>query len=695
MDLTFLAPTFLFGLAALSIPILIHLTYRQKATIVQFPSLMFLQRVPFRSMRRQKIRHWLLFLLRCFALILLATAFARPFIDREGVSAVLSSSAREVVILVDRSYSMDYGDRWEDARVAARDAVAGLDAGDRASVVFFSEGAQLAVRPTAETTVLRGAIDAANAGTGTTRYAPAVKLAEQLLLESDLPRREVFLISDLQKVGWDPQDDLRLPEGTDVQIVDLSGAEASNLSVAGIVLQREFAERDESVSVAARLTNQGETAFEDLEVILEINGESVQNRRASLGPNSAATVAFDPVVVDDRELRCTVRAGDDALPLDNAFHFVVTPGEAFPVLILENPGASDTDSLYLRRALQIGSRPSFRVDVMGVDDVGAADLEDRVLVILNDAPFPSGAAGRQLRQMLEDGIGLVVALGELSEADGWGDGPAAAVLPVFGEPVDRSSDLGGTLASFDANHPIFEVFKAPRSGDFTSANFYRYRPLTLTENDRTLAGFDDGAATLVERSVGTGRVLVWTTTFDRFWNNFALQPVFLPFAHQLAKHAAAYNDAEPWHTVGQAIDPSAFAAVGIPQGTDIAVVSGSGTESTYTIGEASGGLRLSEQGFFELSWSTDDGEQRATLAANLDRSESDLTSIDAEEFAAATSHRAGEPGALSSDTQVTAEDRESSQGFWWYLLVGAFLLLASETLLSNRLSPSRATQRGV
>ena len=93
MGLSFLAPLFFAGLAALAIPVLVHLTYRQKATIVPFPSLMFVQKVPFKSMRRQQIRHWLLFLLRCAALVLLVLAFSRPFFDRAGM-AVTSSRVK-------------------------------------------------------------------------------------------------------------------------------------------------------------------------------------------------------------------------------------------------------------------------------------------------------------------------------------------------------------------------------------------------------------------------------------------------------------------------------------------------------------------------------------------------------------------------------------------------------------------------
>ena len=71
MSLSFLAPAFLAGLALISIPILVHLTHREKKQPVLFPSLMFLRRVPFRTAKRQRIRHWVLFLMRVTAIALM------------------------------------------------------------------------------------------------------------------------------------------------------------------------------------------------------------------------------------------------------------------------------------------------------------------------------------------------------------------------------------------------------------------------------------------------------------------------------------------------------------------------------------------------------------------------------------------------------------------------------------------------
>src|SRR5215212_8798275 len=100
--MNFLAPAFFAGLAAIAIPVIIHLIHRERKVVVEFPSLMFLQRIPYRSVRRQKIRHLLLLLLRCIALALLIAAFARPFFARRH-AAITGSGARELVVLLDRS----------------------------------------------------------------------------------------------------------------------------------------------------------------------------------------------------------------------------------------------------------------------------------------------------------------------------------------------------------------------------------------------------------------------------------------------------------------------------------------------------------------------------------------------------------------------------------------------------------------
>ena len=206
------------------------------------------------------------------------------------------------------------------------------------------------------------------------------------------------------------------------------------------------------------------------------------------------------------------------------------------------------------------------MDVKKSSSLTRQDLNGRAVVFLNDAPEPNASAGRLLRNFVASGGGLVVVLGEASGAKGW-TGSAGELLPAtWGAPVDRSADWGGTLAYIDYSHPIFELFSAPRSGDFSPAKFFRYRPLVSNAEggpgsprvltDGVLARFDDGEVALAEKRIGDGKVLLWSSTLDTFWNDLALQPVFLPFVHQLVKYAAGYAEASPWHVVGEVLDLS-------------------------------------------------------------------------------------------------------------------------------------------
>jgi len=703
MGLSFLAPLFFAGLAALAIPVLIHLTYRQKATVVPFPSLMFVQKVPFKSMRRQKIRHWLLFLLRCAALVLLVLAFARPFFNQASIAATLSGASREVVILLDNSHSMSYGDRWERATREARRVIAGLTPSDRASLVVFSDAAQLAVRSTPEPSVLNGTLDVITPTRRGTRYAPAIGIAQQLLSETDQAAREVVLITDYQKSGWDAEQAAQLPEGTNLIGIDVAGEESSNLSVASLILQREPAEQGEQVTVSARLVNQGADPVDAFEAILEIEGERVDARAVSLEPNSAVTVSFRPQPLTDRALRGTIRAGSDSLPEDNTFYFMVNPGGTLPVLLLTNPNGQESDTFFFERALGVGTRPAFRVRNMPSSSLRAADLAGVAAVVLADAPYPSGAAGRDLRAWVEAGGGLFVVLGELTRPGGWQGADAGALVPAFGvEIVDRSADLGGALASYDRNHEIFEVFRTPRSGDFTAASFYRYWRLEPGETDIVAAGFDDGNPALVARTVGAGRVVVLPTTLDRFWNDLATQPVFVPFMHRITQHVAGYQEALAWQSVGGVLRLGNLESTELAAGTSVTVTSPSGGAASLVASDdplgaadpaaATDRMELAEPGFYELRWSDDGGDHLERLAANLDRGESDLSRIDPEELASALRWRGGASGDLELAGAVTAEDREARQSFWWYLLVLVFIVLLAESVLSNRLSPSSATR---
>jgi hypothetical protein len=695
--MAFLAPLFLAGLAALVVPILVHLTHKERKDVVVFPSLMFLTRIPYQAVRRQRIRNWLLFALRCLAVILLAIAFSRPFIARAVAAApVRGLGPKELAILLDRSYSMGYGDRWTRAVSAARSAITGLGSNDRASLIVFDGTAAAATEPTADRAILTTALDRVKPGAGVTRYEPAFKLAQRVLAESKLPRREVLLISDFQRVGWDGRDSPSLPAGTTINKVDLADAKTSNVAVTGVDFRRDYAEDRERVAITARLVNRSTEPKTGQSVTLELNGRAVETKQVNIAANAAATVDFAAAPLPSGTTRGVIRAADDALPRDNAFFFAISRGQALSVLVIDGREGGAPRSLYVERALAIGDQPNFRVTTKRLGSVTPSDLAGRSLVLLNDSDLPAGDLGRRLVEYVQNGGGLLVALGDRSAPR---DRPsyASELLPATADaPVDRSPDRGGTLGYIDRSHPIFELFSAPRSGDFSTPRFFRYRSITPSPGDEQLARFDDGHIALLERKVGRGRVLIFTSSFDGIWNDLPLQPVFLPVAHQLAKYAAAYADERPWSIVGQVANlPSIFRdSTGPAQAADRAeyvAVAPSG-ERTRLEGTARRSVELAEQGFYELQRAGSRAEPRL-VAVNVDLAESDLTPVEPQLLTGAMVARAGADSAASAVEASTPADLERRQGFWWYLLAAVLLLLVGETVLSNQLSRRIAVPR--
>lgn len=667
----FLTPLFLAGLAALAVPVLVHLTHRPRSATVPFPSLMFLQRIPYKSSRRRTLRHFLLFALRCAAMALLVFAFARPFFGTQGQAAASLGQARTRIILLDRSGSMTYGDRWPKGIAAARRAASELAPQDRASLVLFGAAPEKTGEPGLERERLLAALDAARVGFGVTRYAPALRMAGEMLEVSPLPGREVVLITDFQKTGWDGGDDVRLPAGTKLIPIDVSERGASNVAITGVDLNRDYEAGRERVVAAARLVNKGTRPVEDLAVTLEVDGRPVREQRASLAANAAVTVTFDAFPLPALEARAAVRTTADGLAHDDAFHFMLAPGGDVRVLVLEGSGAPERRSLYLRRALAIGHRPRFRVETKSA--AGAGDLAAARVIVLNDTPPP---AGRELRERVEKGAGLLVVLGENASAGAWRT-EAEALLPgPFGPAADRSSDWGGTLAFLDYAHPVFELFRGPRSGDFSSARFFRYR--SLDAKDGVLARFDDGTVALAEKKVGKGRVLVWTSTLDTLWSDLALQPVFLPFVHQLVRHAAGHVESRPWHTVGEALDLTAEAEL---RGRAAAVLAPMGEKQRLPAGQRA--LELTAPGYYEVR-PLEGGNWSRVAAVNFDASESDLASLDPEELAGAVTHEQGGGVTRRGEAALTTEEQESRQALWRWLLLAACLFLAAETVLAGR-----------
>ena len=670
MGLGFLVPAFLAGLAALAIPIVLHLRHRDKDRPYRFPSLMFLEQLPIRTAERRRITDWPLLLLRALAVALLVLAFTRPVFSHDAKTEQ-SKRVRAMILVLDRSMSMGHTDVWPAALDSARNVIASLGANDRLALVLFDDEAEVAQPFSTDRSAALAALAKAKPANRGTRYPAALRAARQLAAKPGEATPEVVIITDLQRSGVSGVPGLDLPKGLTVRTIAVGPKRRANASVASVDVHRTIEPLRTMLSVESRIVSREGTAARTAQATLTLNGRPSGTKSVMIPASGEARVLFTPVLLPAGQVRGSVSIDNDALAADDTFHFAFTAKDELRVLLVAPDDAVGEETLYFERALMVGHAPSIRIERVRPVGLDATRLDGASLVVLWDSPVPSGRANAALTDWVRRGGGLVIAAGRRAG----GRVSASTLLPasVTGE-ADRLADRGGSLGDVRFDHPLFSAFRSAPAA-LSAARFLRYPRLEPAVGADVLARFDDGQPAVVERREGSGHIVLVGMPLDAREGDFPVQSSYLPFLHRLALYASG-KDATPlarvtgqsWLVSGSLKDP----AVLTPDGSIL-------RPAKDTVGST---VALREAGVYALYEGRVQGEPTALVAANAPANESDLTSVDPRELLLGVRQSTAQADRTNEvPTQVEVEGR---QRFWRMLLIALAVLLLGETYMANR-----------
>lgn len=670
MGFGLLVPGFLAALAALSIPIVLHLRHRDKDRPQRFPSLMFLQQLPIRTAERRRITDWPLLLLRAIALALLVMAFTRPVFSRSA-SVERSKRVRAVIVLLDRSLSMGHRDVWPAAVDSARRVIASLGATDRVALVLFDDEAEIVLGFTTDHRSAVAAIGKVRPVSRGTRFAAALRAARQLAVRAGDATPEVVIITDLQRSGVSGVAGLDLPKDLPFRAIAIRPHSATNTSIASVGIHRMAAPLRTMLSADARIVSREAAAPRTLRATLTLNGRTTATHDVTVPATGDARVVFDPVLLPAGRVRGTVSIDTDALAADDTFHFAFTADDALKVLLVAPDDALGDETLYFERALGVGRSPTMGIERVRAGKLDARALDRASLVVLWDSPPPGGAAGDALTAWVRRGGGLVVAVGRRYGAHA----QATALLPAtITGTADRLTDLGGSLGDVRLDHPLFATFRSTPSA-LGAARFLRYPRMEASPSSDVIARFDDGLAAVIEQREGLGRVVLVAAPLDARSGDFPLQPAYLPFLQRLVLYTSGRDATTLAMSTGQSwLLPGAT--------TEPAVVTPSGTIVRPRRDSAGATVALREAGVYALYDGRVQGEPAALVAANAPSAESDLTPVEARELLLGVRQSASVEE--TSRDVPTPSEVEGRQRLWRTLLVLVALLLLTETFVANR-----------
>ena len=408
----FLQTAFLSGLAALAVPVLIHLFFRLKTKRVELGTIRFLRAVLEENARRRKVMRWLLLALRMLFVALLVGLFARPYFT----AAATGGDKELLVILIDQSATMqlkgDHGRLIDQAVTEAKKLIESAGSQTRFEVAFFDHNVHPLTdangnnqEPRTKNQITSEAVlaklQAPAASFGATNFGVAFAWARDICVKAPAGVKQLHLFTDMQQSGLDWTEVEPLPVEVKSHLHDLGRPVVNNVAVTEVRTPRLWVRPGESPTIRVSVLHGGTFALEEVAVVLEVGrvevsgtalaaGESQQARngrrfttpaasavpltgartdfaklaeritkreRVKLEPGATVTLDFELPALSEGlwQGRVTVEYDDD-LPFDNQRFFAISATPAYRVLVV-NGSAADagitSETYFLEAALRL------------------------------------------------------------------------------------------------------------------------------------------------------------------------------------------------------------------------------------------------------------------------------------------------------------------------------------------------------
>ena len=563
----FLTPLMLVGLAGVALPVLIHLIGRRRARRVRFAALDFLLGSDRKVARRLRLRELLLLAARILACVAVPLALAKPYTSCQARGPLVERGAQAAVLVVDNSIASSYQIDGESLLSRSR---------ERARAILDQLG------PEAEVAVLTTAASDAAGGPGELSrdhirlrdrirdIAPAARPADlttalrragQLLAGSSQPLRTVYLLG-LPAAAAVRTGEVPWPAGPHAPVLRLvdptGGAALDDLAVTRLSIESDSEAGARGVAITAEVANTGAHPAADRAVSLRIAGRVVARGLVSVPAGQRVKKRFTAVLpAGTRHAKIAVELSEgDGLRLDDRRYAQAELRQEIPILLVDGDPRTvryEDELFYLGAALRPGDRSDSGAvtTVTTSDDLAGKKLEDFAVVVLaNVRPLPREVVAR-LSQWVEAGGGLMMAMGDNVNVDRYNKEMAPLLPQALAGVIDLVHGTEGGerrgralhLAKVDLDHPIFSVFSqnAPGLEDAAFSRVVLLGPTTQVGKRQVLARYDNGNPALVEAEVGKGRILLYTSTIDRDWNDLPIHPGFLPLVQQAVRHLAGVS----------------------------------------------------------------------------------------------------------------------------------------------------------
>lgn len=554
--MNFLNPFFLLGILAVAVPVIIHLINLRRPQKVQFSTLSFLNELRKSTIRKIRIKQYLLMALRALAVLFLALALARPFLPPTLTGSSGSDSPKAVGIIIDNSSSMERvgsrGPIFEQARQVAQTIVEGARQEDR-FIVATTNGEQPQLNLQSALQALDSIEHTETQKTGNF-ISETLSLVLERLQQAPMDQAIVYVISDGQKSQLQKLERFEMEQSSEAkqvtfQLVELGNAEQQNLAISDISLKSRMLSRGTPVTLGVTLENTGEVETVNQYVSLEIRDRMSGQYQAELQPGESREYLFEIVPDQTGDIPGRIIIDGDEVTFDNSRYFVIRIPETRSVLLLtEDRVATNDFRSYLNPALEAARKTNTQITFTErtVLEVEPAELANYDVIVLDGLREVPEYWFNDLQRYVQNGNGLLFFPSEQGSVSNYNDFfqlfNAGEYRNIIGEYA--SFNTAGVLDELVEGHPILDELFEKEGDEQIRLDlpelffYYRYEPPENTGSYTILQSRSDEAL-LTEQRFGEGKVLISSFGTDPGWTNFPVNPLFAPLYYRTVLYASS------------------------------------------------------------------------------------------------------------------------------------------------------------
>ncbi|MDR8393101.1 BatA domain-containing protein [Aliifodinibius sp. S!AR15-10] len=702
--MNFLNPFFLLGALAVAVPVVIHLINLRRPQKVSFSTLAFFEELQKSTIRKIRIKQYILLALRVLAVLMLALALARPLLTPTlGGAAADSNQPKLAVLLVDNSPSMSRigadGPFFDQARQVAQRIVESSKSSDRFIVTGTNSSEQgLQMVNAARALDLLEEVEIANTGN---HINQTIQMVANQLKNSSMQNGVIYLLTDGQKSQLDNLRELEEIglEGTrqlGLQVITLGSSSQPNIAVSDVQLQSRMLSQGNPVALQVEIQNYGDAGAANQFVSLEVEGNMVGQYEVNLEPGETRQLGFEIVPQKVGDISGKIVIEGDEISFDNERFFVINIPQTRTVLLVNEIEEEGSEFVsYLQPALEAARLSNTQIEFNQQEsgEVDQSNWMQNDVIILDGLREVPEYWYEDLQRYVQNGKGLLFFPSEQGNIENYnsflGLFNAGRLAGIRGEyasfkPVARIADL-------QEGHPILDgIFEKEEDEDIRVDLpelffYYQFEQASSTGSYTILSSTTDEEI-LVEQRFGDGRMLVSTLGTDPGWSNFPVNALFAPIYYRSVLYASSSEQGGlnnyqlgsefVWNgrVETQSIELSLDSVTYKPEVQNIP----NGTSVRYSGREWEPGILHIEA-----------GDQRRLVAVNQDISESDFQSFTQEELEnfsdiPVTITNVLNKNELSQENLVT-ELQSASMGreIWSWFIWIALALLIAETLISK------------